>query len=95
MREGYERKRCVVCGVPRDEALDGFISTRGKCKVCGLEAQLVNVAGIEYEQGLPYTRWKIGIIASLVPPEWVARMWKAGVFDPPDGATLDETPSTV
>ena len=89
MREGYSRKRCTVCGVTREQALDGFISTRGKCKVCGLEAQLVNVAGIEYEQGIPFQRWRIGIVASLVPSEWMAAMMRAGVFTPEPSPELD------
>lgn len=93
MREGYERKRCVVCGVSRAEALDGFISTRGKCKVCGLQAQLENVAGIEYELGVPYQRWKLGIVSKLVPAEWVAAMFRAGVFEPDNGIALDDAPS--
>ena len=46
MRPGYQRVRCVVCGVPREKARNGHISTRGKCDDCSLEAQLVNVAGI-------------------------------------------------
>lgn len=95
MRSGYSRKRCVVCGVGRDEALDGFISTRGKCKVCGLEAQLRNVAGIEYAAGVPYQRWKLGIVSRLVPAEWVQAMFKAGVFAPDAELPLDEVMSGV
>lgn len=95
MRDGYARKRCVVCGVSKDEALDGFISTRGKCKVCGLEAQLRNVAGIEYEAGIPYQRWKLGIVSRLVPREWVAAMMRAGVFTPDTDLPLDEVMSGV
>ena len=95
MRDGYERKRCVVCGVSRDKALDGFISTRGKCKVCGLKLQLENVAGIEYEAGVPYERWRLGIVASLVPVEWVGAMLRAGVFTPDTELPLDEAVSGV
>lgn len=89
MREGYARKRCVICGVPRDQALDGFISTRGKCKVCGLEAQLENVAGIEYRAGVPYQRWRLGIIAKLLPREVVGALFAAGIFEPEPDPSLD------
>lgn len=89
MREGYERKRCVVCGVLRSEALDGFISTRGKCKVCGLQAQLENVAGIEYRQGVPYQRWRLGIISRLLPREVVGALFSAGIFEPEQSEELD------
>lgn len=89
MREGYSRKRCVVCGVSRDQALDGFISTRGKCKVCGLEAQLRNVAGIEHRLGVPYQRWRLGIISRLLPREVVGALFSAGIFEPENDAVLD------
>jgi hypothetical protein len=92
MRPGYQRVRCVVCGVPREDALDGFISTRGKCKVCGLEAQLENVAGIEYREGVPYQRWRLGIISRLLPREVVGALFSAGVFEPTSSPILDEKP---
>lgn len=89
MREGYDRKRCVVCGVSRADALDGFISTRGKCKVCGLEAQLRNVAGIEHRLGVPYQRWRLGIISKLLPREVVGALFSAGIFEPENDRILD------
>lgn len=89
MREGCVRKRCVVCGVPKDQALDGFISTRGKCKVCGLEAQLRNVAGIEHRVGVPYQRWRLGIISKLLPREVVGALFSAGIFEPEHDSILD------
>jgi hypothetical protein len=90
MRPGYQRVRCVECGVSRTDALDGFISTRGKCKVCGLMAQLENVAGIEHSLGVPYQRWRLGIIARLLPREIVKALWDAGVFEPVPSPALDE-----
>lgn len=95
MRTGYQRGRCVVCGVSREEALDGFISTRGKCKVCGLQAQLENVAGIEYAQGVPYQRWRLGIALRIFPREIVAALLRAGVFEPEPSALLDEVPGAA
>lgn len=95
MREGYSRKRCVVCGVSRDQALDGFISTRGKCKVCGLEAQLKNVAGIEHRLGIPYQRWRLGIIAKLLPREVVGALFSAGIFEPEQDELLDDARSAA
>ena len=92
MRPGYSRVRCVVCGVPREEALDGFISTRGKCKVCGLQAQLENVAGIEHRLGVPYQRWRLGIISRLLPREVVGALFSAGVFEPEPSELLDAAP---
>lgn len=89
VRPGYQRVRCVVCGVPREEALDGFISTRGKCKVCGLEAQLENVAGIEHRLGVPYQRWRLGIALRILPREIVGALLKAGVFEPEPMPQLD------
>lgn len=89
MRPGYQRVRCVDCGVRREEALDGFISTRGKCKVCGLMAQLENVAGIEHGQGVPYQRWRLGIIVKLLPLEIVQALFNAGVFEPEPSPELD------
>lgn len=89
MRPGYQRVRCVVCGVSREDALDGFISTRGKCKVCSLEAQLVNVAGIEHRLGVPYQRWRLGIISRLLPREVVGALFSAGIFEPEPSDELD------
>lgn len=92
MREGYQRVRCVRCGVSRARALDGFISTRGICKVCGLEAQLQNVAGIEYRVGVPYQRWRLGIISKLLPREVVGALMRAGIFEPEgDDLLLDDS----
>lgn len=90
MRSGYHRVRCVRCGVSRRDALDGFISARGVCKVCGLEAQLRNVAGIEHRVGVPYQRWRLGIIAKLLPVEVVGALLRAGIFEPENDALLDE-----
>lgn len=89
MREGCVRKRCVVCGVSREEALDGFISTRGKCKVCGLQAQLENVAGIEHGIGVPYQRWRLGIALRIFPREVVGAMLRSGIFEPEHSDALD------
>lgn len=89
MRPGYQRVRCVECGVPRSKALDGFISTRGLCKVCGLEAQLRNVAGIEHRVGVPYQRWRLGIISKLLPPEVVGALVRSGIFKPENDGLLD------
>lgn len=91
MRPGYQRVRCVRCGVSRRDALDGFISSRGVCKVCGLEAQLRNVAGIEHRVGVPYQRWRLGIISSLLPREVVSALFAAGIFEPEHDELLDAT----
>ena len=92
MREGYSRKRCVVCGVPRDEAVDGFISTRGKCKPCGLALQLQNCDGIEAGQGIAYQRWRLGIASRIFPREVVGAMFRSGFFTDEADVALDDTP---
>lgn len=57
--------------------------------MCGLEAQLRNVAGIEHRIGVPYQRWRLGIITKLLPREVVGALFSAGIFEPADDAILD------
>lgn len=95
MRPGYHRVRCVVCGVSREEAPDGFISTRGKCKDCGLQAQLENVICIEHRIGVPYQRWRLGIISSLLPRDVVGAIFSSGEFAADTDPALDAMPGRV
>lgn len=80
MRPGYKRVRCMDCGVPRQKARNGHISARGLCDVCGLIRQLENIEGIEARQGIPYDRWRLGMVISVLPTEVVGELYKAGLF---------------
>lgn len=80
MRPGYQRIRCMECGVTREAAPKQFVSTRGLCGPCGLRRQLENVEGIEARQGVPYARWRLGIAVSILPTEVVGELYKAGLF---------------
>lgn len=68
------------CGVSREDAPKGRISTRGLCSTCSLARQLENDAGIEHKLGVPYERWKIGVAMSILPREVVGELYKAGLF---------------
>ena len=57
--------------------------------MCGLEAQLRNVAGIEHRVGVPYQRWRLGIISKLLPREVVGALFSAGIFEPEHDSILD------
>lgn len=81
MREGYQRKRCVDCGASREEAIDGFISTNGLCKMCGLQRQLDNVDSIAARRGIYFQRWRLGIVISQLPTEVVGALYAAGEFN--------------
>jgi hypothetical protein len=80
MRPGYKRVRCVDCGATRAEALDGFISTNGLCKRCGLQRQLDNVDGIAGRTGPYFQRWRLGICISQLPTDIVGQLYAAGYF---------------
>ena len=80
MRPGYKRVRCIDCGVRREEAPKGFISARGLCGPCGLERQLANVDSLAAREGLPYDRWRLGMVISVLPTEVVGELYKAGMF---------------
>ena len=69
------------CGVRREEAPNGFISTRGLCGPCGLKRQLDNIDGIEQAQGVPYARWRLGMAIAILPTEVVGELYKAGMFE--------------
>lgn len=80
MRPGYQRVRCIDCGVTRAAALGGFISTNGLCKRCGLQRQLDNVDGIAARTGPYFQRWRLGICISQLPTEVVGALYAAGEF---------------
>lgn len=80
MRPGYRRIRCIDCGVGREDAIDGFISTNGLCKRCGLARQLRNIDGIESGQGPEFQRWRLGICIATLPTEVVGALYASGEF---------------
>lgn len=80
MRPGYQRVRCVECGVSRKDAPEGFISTRGLCKQCGLARQLENCDSLEAREGIPYERWRLGMVISVLPTEVVGTLYAQGEF---------------
>lgn len=81
MRPGYQRVRCMECGVRREAAPQSFISARGLCAPCGLKRQLENIDQIEARNGVAYERWKLGIAISILPTEVVGELYRAGLFE--------------
>lgn len=80
MRPGYKRIRCIDCGVAREDAPKRFISTRGLCAPCGLARQLENIDSLEARRGIPYDRWRLGMVISVLPTEKVGELYAAGEF---------------
>ena len=80
MRPGYKRIRCMECGVTRADAPNGHISARGLCDPCGLNRQLENVDSLAAHHGIPYDRWRLGMVISVLPTEVVGELYKAGLF---------------
>lgn len=68
------------CGVRREAAPKGHISARGLCDPCGLKRQLENIDSLAARQGIPYDRWRLGMVISVLPTEAVGRLYAAGEF---------------
>lgn len=68
------------CGVRREDAPRNFISSRGLCAQCGLDRQLENCDSLEARQGIPYDRWRLGMVISVLPTEVVGALYASGEF---------------
>ena len=68
------------CGVAREDAPRQHISARGLCNPCGLARQLENVDSLAARQGIPYDRWRLGMVISVLPTEVVGQLYASGEF---------------
>lgn len=81
MRPGYQRVRCMDCGVSRESAPNRHISTRGLCGPCALKRRLENNDSIAARAGVGYERWRLGIAISILPTEVVGELYRCGEFE--------------
>lgn len=80
MRPGYQRVRCIDCGVAREDAPHRHISARGLCGHCALRRRLENNDSIAAREGVGYERWRLGMAISILPTEVVGSLYAAGEF---------------
>lgn len=71
-------RRCRGCGRHASEV--GPLSWTRQCEACGKARLLENIDGIHTKTGPAFLRWRIGMAATVLPPEITVALIEAGAF---------------